>query len=73
MKLDVSRCLLLIIVALGLVGCMPAISSEASFLLGQDYLRMTNPEFKYLQYNKVQGLPFTIIELEQHFDKILED
>jgi 2-oxoglutarate/2-oxoacid ferredoxin oxidoreductase subunit alpha len=38
-----------------------------------DYLRMTNPDFKYLQYNKVQGLPFTIIELEQHFDKILED
>ena len=44
MKLDVSRCLLLIIVALGLVGCMPAVSSEASFLLGQDYLRMTNAE-----------------------------
>jgi 2-oxoglutarate ferredoxin oxidoreductase subunit alpha len=38
-----------------------------------DYLRMTNPEFEYLQFNKVQGLPFTTIELEQHFDKILED
>ncbi len=38
-----------------------------------DYLRMTNPEFKYLQYNKVQGLPFTVIELEEHFEKVLED
>lgn len=43
--------------------------------LGQfaDYLRMTNPEFKYEQYNKVQGLPFTIIELEEHFAKLLEE
>ena len=43
--------------------------------LGQfaGYLRMTNPEFKYLQYNKVQGLPFTIIELEEHFTKLLEE
>ncbi|MCG8411663.1 MAG: 2-oxoacid:acceptor oxidoreductase subunit alpha [Bacteroidales bacterium] len=43
--------------------------------LGQfaDYLRMTNPEFKYLQYNKVQGLPFTIIELKEHFTKLLEE
>lgn len=36
------------------------------------YLRMTNPEFEYLQYNKVQGLPFTTIELEEHFEKLLE-
>lgn len=43
--------------------------------LGQfaGYLRMTNPEFKYLQYNKVQGLPFTIVELEEHFTKLLEE
>jgi 2-oxoglutarate ferredoxin oxidoreductase subunit alpha len=38
-----------------------------------DYLRMTNPEFSYLQYNKVQGLPFTTIELENHFEKLLEE
>jgi len=43
--------------------------------LGQfaDYLRMTNPEFKYEQYNKVQGLPFTTIELEEQFIKLLEE
>src|SRR6056297_981799 len=38
-----------------------------------NYLRMTNPEFKYLQYNKVQGLPFTIVELVEHFQKLLEE
>ncbi|HNY62965.1 MAG TPA: 2-oxoacid:acceptor oxidoreductase subunit alpha [Bacteroidales bacterium] len=27
------------------------------------YLRATLPDFKYLQYNKVQGLPFTVGEL----------
>ena len=27
------------------------------------YLRATHPDFKYLQYNKVQGLPFTVSEL----------
>jgi 2-oxoglutarate ferredoxin oxidoreductase subunit alpha len=37
------------------------------------YLRMTNPEFKYEQYNKVQGLPFTTIELEEQFIKLLEE
>ncbi|MDA3955075.1 MAG: 2-oxoacid:acceptor oxidoreductase subunit alpha [Bacteroidales bacterium] len=42
--------------------------------LGQfvDYLRMRHPEYKYLQYNKIQGLPFTSIELENHFNKLLE-
>ncbi|MFO7829012.1 MAG: 2-oxoacid:acceptor oxidoreductase subunit alpha [Bacteroidales bacterium] len=38
-----------------------------------NYLRMTNPDFKYLQYNKVQGLPFTIVELAEHFQKLLEE
>ena len=38
-----------------------------------DYLRMTTPGFEYLQYNKVQGLPFTTIELENHFEKLLEE
>ncbi len=37
------------------------------------YLRMTHPEFKYLQYNKVQGLPFHVSELTQVFTKLLEE
>jgi len=37
-----------------------------------DYLRMTFQEFKYQQFNKVQGLPFTVIELEEKFNQILE-
>jgi 2-oxoglutarate ferredoxin oxidoreductase subunit alpha len=37
------------------------------------YLRMTFPEFKYLQYNKVQGLPFHVSELTQVFTKLLEE
>ncbi|OFX75512.1 MAG: MFS transporter [Bacteroidetes bacterium GWE2_29_8] len=36
------------------------------------YLRMTYPDFKYLQYNKVQALPFTISELSDCFIKTLE-
>lgn len=43
--------------------------------LGQfaSYLRMHFPENEYLQYNKIQGIPFTITELKEHFIKILED
>lgn len=37
-----------------------------------NYLRMTFPEYKYLQYNKVQGLPFTSAELVEKFNQILE-
>lgn len=42
--------------------------------LGQfaGYLRMKFPHINYLQYNKVQGLPFTSSELVEHFTKILE-
>jgi 2-oxoglutarate ferredoxin oxidoreductase subunit alpha len=42
--------------------------------LGQfvNYLRMNLPEFRYMQYNKVQGLPFMISELKDEFNKILE-
>jgi 2-oxoglutarate ferredoxin oxidoreductase subunit alpha len=36
-----------------------------------NYLRMTYPQFKYEQYNKVQGLPFTISELEQAIKKLI--
>ncbi|MDY0347322.1 MAG: 2-oxoacid:acceptor oxidoreductase subunit alpha [Tenuifilaceae bacterium] len=38
-----------------------------------DYLRMNHQEFNYLQFNKVQGLPFTIAELKDRFNQILED
>ncbi len=37
-----------------------------------DYLRMNFQEFQYNQYNKVQGLPFTISELKDKFNQILE-
>jgi len=35
------------------------------------YLRMNFPQVPYLQYNKVQGLPFTIAELTEKFNQIL--
>lgn len=35
------------------------------------YLRMNFPQIPYLQYNKVQGLPFTITELTEKFNEIL--
>jgi len=37
------------------------------------YLRSVFPEFKYQQYNKVMGLPFTCIELMDNFNKLLEE
>lgn len=37
------------------------------------YLRSQLPEFKYEQYNKIQGLPFYISELKEKFQEILED
>lgn len=37
-----------------------------------NYLRMNHQEFQYIQMNKVQGLPFTIIELTERFNQILE-
>lgn len=36
-----------------------------------NYLRMNFQQFNYLQYNKVQGLPFTVIELTDHFNELL--
>lgn len=43
--------------------------------LGQfaEYLRSQFPEFKYQQFNKIQGLPFFIKELKNKFKEILED
>ncbi len=37
-----------------------------------DYLRLNHPEFNYLKYNKVQGQPFTTIEIKEHVQKLLE-
>ena len=43
--------------------------------LGQfaNYLRIKLPEFKYEQFNKIQGLPFTVVELKDNIYKLLED
>jgi 2-oxoglutarate ferredoxin oxidoreductase subunit alpha len=37
-----------------------------------NYLRMQFPHLDFLQYNKIQGLPFMISELKQKFNQILE-
>lgn len=37
------------------------------------HLRTKLPEFEYMKYNKIQGLPFTIMELSQKFQYILQD
>jgi 2-oxoglutarate/2-oxoacid ferredoxin oxidoreductase subunit alpha len=41
--------------------------------LGQfsGYLRSKLPQYKYLQFNKLQGLPFMISELKQKFNEVL--
>ncbi|MFO7977726.1 MAG: 2-oxoacid:acceptor oxidoreductase subunit alpha [Bacteroidales bacterium] len=38
-----------------------------------NYLRTSFPEFKYHQFNKVQGLPFHVQELTDTFTKLLEE
>lgn len=38
-----------------------------------NHLRMNFPDILYRQYNKVQGLPFTVLELKEQFKKLLED
>ena len=42
--------------------------------LGQfaGYLRSKFPDITFDQYNKVEGLPFTVAELKNYFEKILE-
>jgi 2-oxoglutarate ferredoxin oxidoreductase subunit alpha len=37
------------------------------------YLRSKLPEFNYLQFNKIQGLPFMIAELKQKFNELLNN
>ena len=34
------------------------------------YLRAELPQFDYLQYNKIQGLPFMVNELVEEFGKL---
>jgi 2-oxoglutarate ferredoxin oxidoreductase subunit alpha len=36
-----------------------------------NYLRMIHPQFQYYQYNKVQGLPFTFVEISEEIKKHL--
>jgi len=38
-----------------------------------NYLRMNFPQINFQQYNKIQGFPFTTIELESHFRKLLSN
>ncbi|MCC8035306.1 MAG: 2-oxoacid:acceptor oxidoreductase subunit alpha, partial [Rikenellaceae bacterium] len=38
-----------------------------------NYLRMNFQQYTFRQYNKIQGLPFTVTELKNHFDSILEE
>ena len=38
-----------------------------------NYLRMTIPDYRYHQFNKVQGLPFHVQELTDAFTKSLEE
>jgi 2-oxoglutarate/2-oxoacid ferredoxin oxidoreductase subunit alpha len=37
-----------------------------------NYLRTQFPQFKFEQYNKMQGLPFKITELKEKFNQLLE-
>ena len=37
------------------------------------YLRDKVPGFTYHQVNKVKGLPFTVLELKENFNNLLED
>ena len=37
-----------------------------------DYLRMNHPKFNYLKYNKIQGQPFTTLEIKEHVKKLVE-
>lgn len=36
-----------------------------------NYLRMNFPHIDFKQYNKVQGLPFTVVELTDHFQTLI--
>ena len=36
------------------------------------YLRQELQEFRYEQYNKCEGLPFTVVELKEKFESLLK-
>ncbi len=36
-----------------------------------DYLRMNYPKYNYNKYNKMQGLPFTVLQLKNKFNELL--
>jgi 2-oxoglutarate ferredoxin oxidoreductase subunit alpha len=38
-----------------------------------NYLRMSFPDFKYEQYNKIQGLPFTVHELVEAINNVINN
>ena len=38
-----------------------------------NYLRMTHQKFDYKQFNKTQGLPFTVTELIEKFNELLAE
>ncbi len=38
-----------------------------------NYLRMHFPEFRFHQYNKIQGLPFMVAELKEQFEALLKE
>jgi 2-oxoglutarate ferredoxin oxidoreductase subunit alpha len=38
-----------------------------------NYLRMTHPDYKYEQYNKIQGLPFTVQELTGAIENVINN
>jgi len=42
--------------------------------LGQfaGYLEMNHPKFDYTKFNKMQGLPFTVVELKEKFKQLME-
>ena len=44
---------------------------ELNFGQFAKYLRGSLPQFKYETYNKVQGFPFTVSELTEHFNTLL--
>ena len=37
-----------------------------------NYLRQNLQEFRYEQYNKCEGLPFTVVELKEKFESLLK-
>ena len=56
-----------------LKSCKKRIVCELNLGQFASYLTMEYPEFEYLKYNKVQGLPFMISELKYKFNQILEE